>query len=214
MKKLLLTAFALTAAVGVFAQGTVNFQNRISATSLQTHVYLSPSTVNYSVTGNGTGDYPAGTTSWTGYTALSGSSYLAAIISAPSGTPDPKSPSCWGNLVAPFRTGAAAGYFLGGAATLGNVAKDAASASLQVFAWDNTSGLYATPAAAYTAWQNGLINAGFSSVLTVSAIGGEFNTPPNLTGLTSFNIYLVPEPTTMALAGLGAAALLIFRRRS
>ena len=28
-----------------------------------------------------------------------------------------------------------------------------------------------------------------------------------------FNLYFVPEPSTFALAGLGAAALMIFRRR-
>jgi len=36
MKKLVLTAFALTTAVGVFAQGTVIFNNRLGST---THVY-------------------------------------------------------------------------------------------------------------------------------------------------------------------------------
>lgn len=38
-----------------------------------------------------------------------------------------------------------------------------------------------------------------------------FGGAPSLT--SGFNLVVVPEPTTMALAGLGAAALLIFRRR-
>jgi len=39
------------------------------------------------------------------------------------------------------------------------------------------------------------------------------NPPGPLTGLTSITLNGVPEPSTFALAGLGAAALLIFRRR-
>jgi hypothetical protein len=38
-------------------------------------------------------------------------------------------------------------------------------------------------------------------------------TPPDLVGLTSFNIQIVPEPSTIALGVLGAAALLLRRRK-
>ena len=34
-----------------------------------------------------------------------------------------------------------------------------------------------------------------------------------LTGLTGFTVSSVPEPTTIALAGLGLAALIAFRRK-
>jgi hypothetical protein len=37
--------------------------------------------------------------------------------------------------------------------------------------------------------------------------------PPDLTGMGAVVLTAVPEPSTFALAGLGAAALLIFRRR-
>ena len=60
----------------------------------------------------------------------------------------------------------------------------------------------------------GLIAAGKGGAFTVNNIGGSVNTPPNMPG-QSFNLYIqsIPEPSTFALAGLGAAALLIFRRR-
>ena len=35
---------------------------------------------------------------------------------------------------------------------------------------------------------------------------------PNLVGLQSFNLVYIPEPSTVALIGLGAAGLLISRR--
>ena len=44
-------------------------------------------------------------------------------------------------------------------------------------------------------------------------IGGSVNTPAEHCSPGSFNLYMVPEPSTFALAGLGAAALMIFRRR-
>jgi len=62
--------------------------------------------------------------------------------------------------------------------------------------------------------------AGISGISTGTAGGGSPIAAPawNLfggSGLTGFNLGAVgvPEPTSMALAGLGAAALLIFRRR-
>jgi hypothetical protein len=75
------------------------------------------------------------------------------------------------------------------------------------------------------AWLTGLPTAGFfgRSAIAHGVAGGAppsggfipalnlFGGAPSLT--TGFNLVPVPEPTTMALAGLGAAALLIFRRR-
>jgi hypothetical protein len=34
-----------------------------------------------------------------------------------------------------------------------------------------------------------------------------------LVGLVSFNIYYIPEPGTLALLGLGALGLMVFRRK-
>ncbi len=79
-------------------------------------------------------------------------------------------------------------------------------------AWDNSSTLYPTWAQASVAWAAGTIAAGKSGPFNVALIGGDVNLPPNI-GVTSFNLYMVPEPSTFALAGLGAAAMLIFRRR-
>jgi hypothetical protein len=80
--------------------------------------------------------------------------------------------------------------------------------------WDTTSGSsYATAT-----------TKGSSSLFASAPLGG-VSAPPNLgvtvggnyIGLQSFNIAgaatTVPEPSSFALAGLGAAALLIFRRR-
>ena len=58
-----------------------------------------------------------------------------------------------------------------------------------MFVWDDSTGSYSSPIAAWAAWKSGLIAAGASSPLHVSAIGGDFNTAPNLIGLQSFNIY-------------------------
>jgi len=208
MKKLALASLALTCAASIYAQGTVNFYNRVTGT-LVTHVFSGG--VSQRV-GNGSGDTPTGNTDWTGFTPIAGGTYFAQLLAAPgAGVPEGSlSPQ---GATTTFRTGTAAGNVAAITATLGNVAKDAASATLEMVAWDNSSGLYSTWTQASAAFNQGLIAAGKSGAFTVNAIGGDFNTPPNLTGLQSFNIYIVPEPTTFALAGLGAAALLIFRRR-
>jgi len=208
MKKLALASLALTCAASVFAQGTVVFNNRVTG-SIVTFVYAGGTSQR---AGNGTGDTPSGNTDWTGYTRVSGASFLSQLLAAP-GAGAPESSLVPSSGTTTFRTGTAAGNVAGITATLSNIPKDAAAATLEMVAWDNSSGLYSTWAQASSAIANGLIMGGKSGAFTVNAIGGDFNTPPNLLALQSFNIYSVPEPTTFALAGLGAAALLIFRRR-
>jgi hypothetical protein len=85
---------------------------------------------------------------------------------------------------------------------------------VQMVAWQ---GAYDTWAAAFAAWQAGTpgVLIGASNPLTLTMPSSA--TDPNATylvGLQGFSIVAVPEPTTFALAGLGAAALLIFRRRN
>jgi len=211
--------------VSVFAQGTVQFNNRISTSTLQTHVYA-PLAGNpgLSQIGNGpggtTGDFPAGTTVWTGYTLIgatatgqySGSSTLTALLAGPQGTVESSLVPCaTPTPIVSFRTGAAAGYTMGGVtATANNVLPDG-NATLEMVAWDNSSGQYSTWALAKPAWLAGTIAAGRSG--TWNATLGGTATPPFILGVQSFNLYLIPEPSTFVLAGLGAAAVLIFRRR-
>jgi hypothetical protein len=51
------------------------------------------------------------------------------------------------------------------------------------------------------------------SVLTSPPLGGEVTPPPNLIGLTPFQFFLIPEPSVLALGVLGAATLLLRRRK-
>ena len=115
-----------------------------------------------------------------------------------------------------FRTGGALGQIVSITDVLSGtppIAADSAFASFEIVAWDNSSGNYPTWTQASVAWG---IAAGHSAEFTVSAIGGTFNVPPNLDNmgnLTSFNLYPSPEPSTLALAGLGAAVLMIAHGR-
>ncbi len=88
-------------------------------------------------------------------------------------------------------------------------------ALVQMVVWQ---GNYNTWSEAFNAWladMTGTVHIGASNPLTLTLPTGP--TDPNLTylvGLQPFPIFPIPEPTTFALAGLGAAALLVFRRRN
>jgi len=213
MKKLTLTSLALSIALGAFAQGTVVFNN--NGTGYRAPVYFPElGNATLSKTGNTTAGTPAGAQVYTG-ALLTGSGYTAQLFSGAAGTTDANLLQGAAGLVT-FRSGGAAGFTSTATATLANVAKDAASAVLQIRVWDNSSGLYPTWAQAAVAWQAGTIAAGMGNLFTVNAIGGDLNPAPTPVGQQSFNIYsisAVPEPSTFVLAGLGAAGLLIFRRR-
>jgi len=116
-------------------------------------------------------------------------------------------------------TGADFGQFelgtSGAAVNIPNVAAGAL-ATIQLQMWYNgasAGGLFANYAAAAS-------GGGFVGTVTfqnpTSNPGGAPPVPAGkLTGMPSINLVAapVPEPTTLALAGLGAASLLIFRRR-
>jgi len=81
----------------------------------------------------------------------------------------------------------------------------------QFRAWDNQGGTL-------TSWSQvmaggGSIPGGTSDIFVFTAplaLGG--GTPPLTTGIRSFNLTVVPEPSLIALGALGLGALL-FRRR-
>jgi hypothetical protein len=110
-----------------------------------------------------------------------------------------------------FRTGNPGalpnGLVFGATQTVPGVAAGV-QAKYQIRAWDLASGADYASATIH----------GASPVITSAALGGidaggGTVSTPGTTGFPSFNIYIVPEPSTFVLAGLGAASLLIFRRR-
>jgi hypothetical protein len=110
-----------------------------------------------------------------------------------------------------FRSGAAAGGFAVTTATLSQVPADTLHATLEVFVWDTRGGTLTDPASALSLFRGNELLGGLSGTFNVDNIGG-VNVPPNLVGLESFNIYLIPEPSQFALLGLAGVAGLVFRR--
>jgi len=222
MKKLVLTAIAVTCAASVFAQGSVQFNNRVASGTSHVYAPLGPGDT-VAIQGNAASDSPSGSTSYggralIGASGLSGpygaSTTLSILLGAP-GSGQAESSLVAGSPTTTFRTGGAAGNIVGVTETLPSVPLDAPSATLMMFAWDNSSGLYPTYAQAIAAWNAGTIAAGKSLPWNQGVGGGLLTPPPVEPGLTSFSLYFqaVPEPSSFALAGLGAAALFIFRRR-
>jgi hypothetical protein len=189
MKKLIATTlFSTLIGAAVYAQGTVNFAN--VGAGLNAPVTLHDGT-----------------------TKASGAYSIQLLAGASAGALAPVGATT--TFIA-----TAAGYFNGGTTAIPTVAPGS-QAFFTVQVWSTT---YANFAAAKA---SGLVNtwgeAGYSYAtgtltpftVTTGGVGTPASPPATLTSLTAFSLApaAVPEPSTMALAGLGAAALLIFRRR-
>jgi hypothetical protein len=212
MKKLLTVAALLSVASWSFGQGYVNFAN---TTASSTHVSTN-SVVGGANTGRISG--PAG-------------SYYFALFVAPNGTAFNPELTGW-SLVGIAQNTGTLGRFFGSTDTNGQQVPGygiSSTASFLVAGWSANLGTTwqavlpwyeasRTPAGVPT---DGFF--GFSRVASDIVLGGGSIPVPNLFGAaatqaTGFQLGLqtatvIPEPSSFALAGLGAAALMIFRRR-
>jgi len=224
-------------------QGTIVFNNRISGAAFnQTgHIWGPASPDPYlSLIGLGPNDTPSGPTPFgsangmfligqgtNGDTSTRQDIYhlgyattFAQLIGA-LGSNQPESSLVPLAGVTTFRTGTSLGDVAAINSTFLNnpASMDAPWATIEIVAWDNSSGLLPTWTEAWAAWQGGVPGAyGRSAPFNVANIGGTANFAPVLTSAGtisgfSFNLIWVPEPSTCALVGLGTVALLISRRR-
>jgi hypothetical protein len=199
MKKLIIITVALgLCAVSAFAQGQISFGNGNSDLVITNSVNANPaaaSTSNYKVQlfyqpGSNPAPAPIYDSSITGnlgsWEAMSGSPVVSIFPIA--------------------------GKFAGGAETTGTDVAPNGSVWLEVIGW---SGGYASFSAALQAGAPS-VQFGFSAVWTQNSGSGAPGNPATITGAGQFPGLLIenlPEPSFVALSGLGAAGLLLFRRK-
>lgn len=181
MRSILTLAACLAVSVGVMADGTVNFANRV------------PGIVDAKIT------LPDGTTG-------AGNTIVAQLLAgAPGGSLAPVGAE---TTLINLGTGAGSGYFSGGSRTIPGI-PDGGAADVAVRAWESSFGSYA---AAETG--GGLYGTGPTLPLAATgALGPPAAPPVNLVGLQGFSLQVIPEPSTLALLGLGALALVVRRRK-
>jgi hypothetical protein len=196
----------------VRGQGTVQFNTRISGAAVnQTGHIWAPSTTypGLSLIGLGSNDSPSSTTPFGSATGMaligaggSGGQYgyrttFAQLIGA-LGQNMPESALVPLAGVTTFRSGTSLGCVATITSTFTNnpASVDAPWATVEIVAWDNSSGQYPTWAQASVAWMQGLISAGHSAAFNVANIGGTANAVPFLTSagqtINGLSFNLVP----------------------
>jgi hypothetical protein len=197
--------------VSAFGQGQVNFNNRVIGSVVAPVYGVNPAASTVRISGNASTN--GGSQNYTGIPLVSGTTYSAQLYYGPAGTAmDALQPTAAATIV-PFRTTAATGGFIQNAAaavTLNGI-DFTQTAAIQMRVWDNQNGAIASWEAAVAA---GTIATGFSDIFSVAMPANASIPPPNLVGLTSFNLTVVPEPSVIALGALALGALLLRRRKS
>lgn len=201
MKKLILTTLTSLAAVAAFAQGTVNFVNDSVNLTSPPDRFIRFATAQ-----------SAGNPFGTNLAKAAGTNYMVQLYFGASTAPEASLvplTAAPANLRA--STSASVGVWINGGSRTFQSAAAGSTIELQIRVWDINFG------ATY--------EAAFANVANSSSIGKSaiflYTVPDStaapgaflLSNFSTFTIDSIPEPSTFALAGLGAAALLIFRRR-
>lgn len=187
MKKLLFLAALLVASASAFAQGTVNIANRVTAAQIDAPIF-----------------------DVDGTTKLTGTGFFVQLYAGAAGS-SADALTAVGAAVNFRAPGAQAGYMLGGDTirTINGIPAGGAAA-VQLRAWDAAFATYEQAKAANA-------KIGESNLIALGSTGNPTSAPPgtpaDLVGLQSFSLYQVPEPSTIALAMLGGAALFLRRRK-
>jgi len=212
MKRLILAAVVTTVAVSGFAQGRIDVGNNFGSTVFRAPIYgPEPSNPTTSISGqpNAAPAFPLGGTVYTG-PRLQGTGFTFGFYASTTGiTTDASSLSLIGILDFGATAGTA-GFVTTTTMTVNGIVAGNPT-TWQIRVWDNKGGTATSFLASDTKGQTPLVNSG--ALGGINSQGGIVPNPNTAAGWSSFNIYIVPEPSTFALAGLGAAALLIFRRR-
>jgi len=207
MKKLLTIAALIGVTSLSFGQGTVNFFNTTKTTVRTNSAVGGPTTGVMDVTPN---------------------HYYFALFAAPTTTTTVGaigvSDGAWTFTGLYANNSATLGVFSGGTVALPVNAAYAAGSTVNMFAagWSDSVGTTVAQAQSFMAQGTHAFNGwyGQSIVATGIVLGGgptpagtPFGTLANQAGSFSLLLQPIPEPSSFALAGLGAAALMIFRRR-
>jgi hypothetical protein len=205
MKRLTLTGIAALAfALGALAQGSINLDNS--------------SGINYGVAIGAAGNYYTGTYGMEVWELSGATSVPAGIDLPPAGSPA----LAYDDMVADgFKKEATfanqamtiPGTFSLGEVTLADVTPAGSTVVLGLAVWNTSAPSWAAMLSGAGANATGGVIAFVNP--TAYASSGPPPPPANLTGWNSVGdlVMAVPEPSVLALAGAGVAALLILRRR-
>lgn len=224
MKRILLITASLVVAVSSFGQGTVSFQNYIAGTLQALEYNVNPTNPFEQKHGQTAQGVPSGTQTYSG-AALAGTGFTVQLWGiAGSGHTEAELGLLPGATTS-YRTGGGAGRIAVAllqppALTDGQVPVPGAPlgataqfGTFQIRAWDNLGGTITSWA---TVVGNPAIPRGFTEVVSAGPLGGTGTptaTPAFLTGITSFQLFIVPEPSAIALGALGLGTLMFLRRR-
>jgi hypothetical protein len=209
MKKLVLVAALSLAGAAAFGQGQFVFNNNAATIGTAAPIFFD---------------------SVASGVRVSGTAARAALIGGPAATATPYTltqagtgmimgnyPGVASQTWVTFRTGTStasgAGFVSVGtqaSRAFSNIAPGA-QGKVQMVAW---TGAFTDWASAWAAAQvDPNVNIGLSAPFTLTAGDPPLTPVTPLTGMQSFALTPVPEPTTAAIIGMGLASLLVFRRR-
>lgn len=201
------------AASSLLAQGTIVWGNVIGTTFAAPIYGVDSANPAQPRTGNTATGRPAGNQTYAG-SLLQGTGFTIAIFTGGNAAEAMSSMTHLDS--ASFRTGTAAGFMFQRTATDPTRPAGTTGVNVQIRAWDNQMGQV-------NSWSEVLARGGTlagagSDVFTVGPLGGvapdgTVFIPPQATGLRSFQLTMVPEPSLIALGALGLGALLLRRRK-